>query len=293
MHLSILQSAPADVAAYLHALEKGMPRDLIARVRILDTGSDDGDGLPRVVVELPDATEAETTMIEAAVDNVGAPEFDLMRDRALPLRYAISDDAPDDLPEGLPWLPATDTATVGTETIALLNRLIAPRARGAGGSDFPEDAYVGAHKTSYSHIVKTLGIAPNADPNRTVTEARLQAIKKPMRVKKTVWAEVIAHLSQEVRYFAHADKWWGPTGLWHGVYADVTTFNLLFIDTVVATYKLELKPNAAVTMLLDKAMGMTIGAIRGIPEGGAVLAEIAALLWSAAKASAGNGKVAG
>lgn len=293
MHLSVLQSAPADVAAFLHEIETGLPRDLIARVHIRDTSADDGDGLPRVVVELPDATQVETAMIEAAFANVGAPEFDLMRDRTMPARYAISDDTPDTLPEDLPWMPATSTATAGAETVNLLNSLISPGTRRAGGSDFPEDAYVGAQKTAYTHIVKTLGIAPNADPNRTVTEARLQAIKKPFRVKKAVWEEVIAHLSQEVRFLAHADKWWGPTGLWHGAYANITTFNLLFIDTVVATYKLELQPNTIVTMLLDKAMGITVGAIRGIPDGGAVLAEIAALLWSAAKASAGNGKVKG
>ena len=293
MHLSILQSAPADVIAYLRGIETGLPRELTARVRILDIGSDDGDGLPRVIAELPDATEAEATMIEAAFASAGASEFDLMYDRALPARYAITDDTPDVMPEGLLGMDATNTAPAGVEVINLLTRLIAPPVRGTGGADFPEDAYTGAHKKAYSHIVKTLGVAPNADPNRTVTEARLYAIKKPIGVKRAVWDEVIAHLSQEVRFFALADKWWGPTGLWHGVYADVTTFNLLFIDTVVANYKLELQPDATVTLLLDKAMAMTIGVIKGIPEGGAVLAEIAALLWSAAKARAGNGKVQG
>lgn len=293
MHLSILQSAPANVAAFLHKVEAGLPRELIARVHILDTSANDGDGLPRIVVELSDATVRETSMIEAAFAAVGAPEFDLMYDRALPARYAISDDAPDVLPEGLPWMDASEPAPARAEVVSLLTRLVVPPMREADGPAFPEDSYTGAHKTAYSHIVDSLGIAPNADPNRTVTEARLQAIKKPFRVKRAVWEEVIAHLSQEVRFFALADRWWGPTGLWHGVYADVTTFNLLFIDTVVASYKLELKPDATATLFLDKAMTMTIGLIKGIPEYGAVLAEIAGLLWAATKARAGNGKVQG
>ena len=293
MHFSLLQSAAADVATYLHKLESGLPRDLVSRVEILDTSADDGDGLPRVVAVLPDANAAEADMIKAAFARVGAPEFDLMCDRALPERYEIKDQARNVLPGELPWMPATRSAPLEPDVRKLLRQLIDPSVRVAGGSDFPEDNYEGRHKTAYDHIVKTLGIAPNADPSRTVSEARLTAIKRPRGVSKTVWEEVVTHLCQEVRFLALADKWWGPTGLWDSVYSKATTFNLLFIDTAVSTYKLELKPNAMVTMFLDKSMVMTITAIKAIPDGGAVLAEIVSLLWSAAKASAGNGEVQG
>ncbi len=290
MKLAIAQMGEGDAVEYLHALQKQVPAGLAERTEILDVAPA-GARIPRLVVCISEADEAEHAAIRAAVQDIGDPAFELT-DGNITLRPVTTaepeEEAVPKVPDDLAWMndgaPLTALASPVTD---VLDRVMTCKP---SGEAFPELAYEGLEKDAYDAIVRQLGIAPMDDQGDRLKPKMISDIKPPRRPakKKAAWESVLKHLEREVTFFTYAKEWFGDGGHLRNMYRDEKVFDHHFLNTVNDKYGLVEKVDTKAVFFMDLAMTLMKTAAGKAGPTGVMLGTMMGHLWSHTKSNMGD-----
>ena len=286
MFISILQTAPCDVAAQLKRVATKLPREIIDRTDFTVISDISPDELPTFVAQIEDATEEEVAQIQAAIAAVDPTGLTVSLSNAL-----VSAPPEESEPED-PYAILEDAAFMGTAAGPMtlgadqaqefaddIKDLIEAKA---SGTPFPELGWEGKQKIAYDHIVSKLGVAPMDDQGDTLPIGCVKDLTRPRRVPPKAWNEVVAQLETELLFYTYLTRWFGDGGHLRNMFRDQIVIDYGFVDTMNTTFKLT-KDNTTVKILLDLAMGTAVGLIKGIPPYGTVVGSVVAAIWALSK----------
>lgn len=294
MRYFLVQAGQSDALRTLKRLESLLPESIVAKATLAPFGEGSPDGAPeRVVATLESDDRDEVALVRQSVAALGQPDFTL---RDSPPVIAPEPDSADPVQSLIGLMPMpmglTEANRAAQETTAdeIFKELMALFTSTDDPVPFPEEAYSGAEKTAYDHIVGVLGTEPRIDRGQDFEPGRIRAIKRPRRIRVATWEKVVEHLEVELLHFRRCRDWLGETGHIQTLRDRQKAINLGFLKDLNDKY-LGIGAGVSVPLGVSTMMSFSFKVISWLPEFGPAVSGALAALWQIGVAAKGGPNV--